>query len=109
MRSIVRARTVMLLVGCMVLVSGCGGGSKGTSVSGDTAGATRTGASTDRASDAASTKATFVAQADRVCGRVNAEIIAIKAKSGSAAEVKRVVPRTISISQSAIAALEQMK
>jgi hypothetical protein len=111
MLSNARTRTnfLLLLAACMVLVAGCGGSSKGTVASG---GDTRTASNrsvTDPASSATSPNATFIAEADRTCGRVNAEIIAIKAKSGSRAEVKRVVPRTISISRSGIAALQRLK
>lgn len=67
-------------------------------------------AATSSASSSADSPATadagprsrFIARADAICGRVNAEIVAIKTHGASAAEVIRVVPHTLSIERRAI-------
>lgn len=90
---------VLLSVG--LLIAGCGGGSSTTStVQGDAAGAK---------SSAVSGESGFIVRADGVCGRINAEIKAIKAKSASAAEVKRIIPLTLSLERNGLAALEKLE
>lgn len=97
-------------------ITGCGA-STPTGASSTTTAAS----STSTAHSAASTSAngststpsrsptgSFVAQADAICARVNREIIAIPAKSGTAAEVKRVVPRTVSLEQKGLVGLEKL-
>jgi hypothetical protein len=93
----------LLALGVLALaVTGCGGSSKatGTHVSSASSG-TR---STTRAPSGS-----FVARAEAVCRRVNTEIVALKAKSASAAEVKRIVPQTIAIEREGLARLEKLE
>jgi hypothetical protein len=80
--------------------AGCGGGSSTA--------APAQGSSTAATSAATGAQAQFITQADSVCRRINSEIAAIKAKSTSAAEVIRVVPRTLAIEQGGAAALERL-
>jgi hypothetical protein len=103
MRSIVRSGSMWLLLLGVLAVAGCGGSDTTTSHGA----ATPTSASTSTTT--ASSRRSFVVQADEVCSRINTEILAVKAKGGTAAEVKRVVPRIISIERKGIAALEQLR
>jgi hypothetical protein len=98
--------TGLLLIGAFA-IAGCGGSSSATPGA-----ATQSSASASTASTASSApsaaSAPFVAQAEAVCRRVNAEIVALDAKAGTAAEVKRVVPPTIAIERKGIAALGKL-
>jgi hypothetical protein len=95
--------TGLLLLGALA-IAGCGGSSSATP--GAATQVSTPASTTSTATGAAS--APFVAQADAVCRRVNAEIVALDAKAGTAAEVKRVVPPTIAIEQKGIAALGKL-
>jgi hypothetical protein len=97
-----RCAIALLVLAAIVLsIVGCGGGS-GTTAPTASATPAKTGVVQ------AGSKSQFITQADAVCGRTNAEIRAVKAKSGSAAEVIRVVPRTLAIEQKGTAALEKL-
>lgn len=96
------ARWLLLLSASSLAIAGCGGSSKTTVHN------AATSVSTSASTAPASPSSPFVAQADAICGRINAEIAALEAKSGSAAEVKRVVPLTISLERKGIVALEKL-
>jgi hypothetical protein len=101
-----RAAWALTLIGALLSITGCGGGSS-TAASSTSApnGATRSNAT----GEAPAARSSFIEQADRLCGRVNAEVLAIKAKSESASEVLRIVPRTISVERKGVATLEQLQ
>jgi hypothetical protein len=92
----------LLLGGLTLALVACG--AAGTTTSSKTAKPARAPAS--GAPDPSSSP--FLARADTICARINAEIVALKANSASSAEVKRVVPPTISIERKGIAALEKL-
>jgi len=86
----------LLLIAAIALpIDGCGGGS-------------RTAAKSGQSNGSGEAQAQFIAQADSICHRVNAEIVSFRAKSGSASEVKRIVPRTLSIERRALATLTKL-
>ena len=92
-----------LLAALAVGVCGCGG-SPDTSTR---AGAASGGSTGDAGSGSAGSSAPqFVAQADALCARINHEIIAIKVKSATAAEVIRAVPLILSIERRGTVTLE---
>lgn len=92
------------LAAALLSIVGCGGGSS-KAVSGR-GGSAASVTSTSAPGSPAGARSGFIARADRICGRVNAGILAIKVTSGSAAEARRVVPRTVSLERQGIAALE---
>jgi hypothetical protein len=79
--------------------SGCGGKSDASS---STNGKAESGS-------ASSGGQSFAAQADAVCSRINGEILAVKIKGASAAEVIRIVPRTASLERKGISELEKLR
>ncbi len=81
--------------------AGCGSGSS-TAGPGSTASATSTAGAATGGSDS---RSRFVARADAACKRINAEILAIKSRHTTAAEIKRVVPHTLSIERKALGEL----
>jgi hypothetical protein len=100
-----RCLPMLLALAALALsLGGCGGGSS-TAAPGRGNASTSTSATTG----AGQSKPSFIARADVVCARINTEIAAIKAKGTSAAEVKRVVPRTLSLERAGMAALEELK
>jgi hypothetical protein len=77
-----------------------------TTASAKTAPSTTSSTSTAAAPTAQSTG--FVAEADAICRRGNAEIEAIKLNSGSAKEIERAAPPTMAIEQRVITALAKL-
>jgi hypothetical protein len=105
-----RARYIVCLVVCLAALAfaalGCGGKSGTQRLSGKEAAKTAKGSTS--AARAGSTQR-FIAQAETLCARANAEIAAIKAHGASAAEVVRVVPRTLAIERRGIGELERLR
>lgn len=95
---------VLVLLAVALPIGGCGGGSSaGSAAQADAHGGTAAKPS------AGSGEARFIVKADAVCGRINKKIEAIKAKSASPGEVKRIIPLTLSIEQHGLVALEQLE
>ena len=98
-----RSLSSLLVSFALVLsTTGCGGGS---STAAPAQNSTSTTASATTGGQGVSQ---FVTQADAVCRRINTEIASIKAKGTTAAEVIRVVPRTLAIERGGNAALERL-
>jgi hypothetical protein len=94
------AALMLGLVG--LVVSGCGSSSKSVHSSPATATTTTTAASSRPSSS-------FIARADVICARANAQIIALDARGSSTAEVERVIPRTIAIERRGVDRLATLK
>jgi hypothetical protein len=90
---------VLCVVTLALVIVGCGGKS-------DTSQPSTVGSNS--ASEASSAGQGFVAQADGICARINAEILSFKVKSASRAEVIRVVPPTLAVERKGIAELEKL-
>ncbi len=87
----------------MLSIVGCGGKSSArTTVRSDAP------ASASASGGEVKAPAEFISRADSVCAHVNAEIRAVKARSTSAAEVIRVVPRTLALERKGIGELERL-
>lgn len=102
-----------LIVVILVLsLAGCGSSSTATGVqstaTAPTAATTATSKSTSTSPPASNPQSRFIVQADTICHRLNVEILADRAKGASAAEIKRLVPRTTALERTAIASLEKL-
>jgi hypothetical protein len=111
--------TILAIAAFGSAIAGCGGSSKASTSSSTASGAGATSSSNTASTSAASStsttgrppasSATFVAAADAVCRRYNDEIIALGAKTASAAEIKRIVPPTIAIEHATIRSMRALK
>jgi hypothetical protein len=82
------AAIVVLLVACL---AGCGGGSKATSVAGETgSSATSSDGSETSGGDTASARG-FIARADAICGETNAQLASTQTKASPQGVAARVV------------------
>jgi hypothetical protein len=101
MPSVRRSLALICTASCLACASiaavGCGGKS-------DAARSSDGGSATG----AAGSEQSFRAQADAVCARINKDILAVKVKSATAAEVIRVAPRTIALERTGIGELEKL-
>jgi hypothetical protein len=113
-----RQPSTLLLVAVALIVGGCGGGSGGTTSSSTISNrpvpfpSTTTGASppTSASPPDASARAKLIAQAEAICGRLNAELAAStsKQKSLAPAEIARFAPLNAALERNAIAELARL-
>jgi hypothetical protein len=89
--------------------AGCGGGSS-TAATGNVAASSPSAATGKNAqASGALSKPQLVAQADAVCKRLNTELARVQAKSETAQEALRVVPRNIALERRALAELNGLR
>jgi hypothetical protein len=108
-----RALPTSVLALVMLAFVGCGGASTDSSVSTATRGrattdTTASSRTSTRPAQTAAADAHFVARADAVCRRANAEITSVQAKSSSPKEVERIVPRNVALEREGIARLAKL-
>jgi hypothetical protein len=96
-RSFALICTAFCLVIAAITTLGCGGKSAPARSTGE-----------QIATAPAGSEQSFIAQADAVCARINTEILAVKAKGATAAEVIRVAPRTIALERNGISELAKL-
>jgi hypothetical protein len=99
----------LLVAGAVVFVLvGCGGGPSSAAPSRSVA-ADRSATGTTGESLAEKARTEFIAKADAVCGRQNAEITAVKPKSNTAQELTRLVHRNVALERKGLVQLGEFK
>ena len=91
---------MLFLLGAIAL-AGCGGSSSGAG--------SREGSSSASSTPGSSlARSAFIARADAICKRLNAEIAKVKPKSRSLPEIARVAPIHAAVEQAAVSELSQL-
>jgi hypothetical protein len=101
MKQSVREATVfsLVLIAVAPVIAGCGGGSGS---------AAQNSAATTATTARPQSRSPFIVRADAICGRVNAEIVSVKASSQSAREITRVASRHLSLERQGLGELEKL-
>jgi hypothetical protein len=111
-RTRIRACGSLIFVAVAPFAAGCGGGasaSSPTSTKPTTEATTATAtSSTSQTRSTGVSRTQLIASADRICKRLDAELVAVKPRSASFPEIVRIVPGRAAAEQRAVAELSKL-